>query len=173
MKLIYIYGPPAVGKLTVARQLAEMTGFKLFHNHLTSDYVSSLFPERNEMSNKLKCEIAYKMFEAAAKNNLNLVFTMAHEKVHDSFVRKIIKIIEKYHGKILFVQLFCAKEKLYQRVTKKSRKQFGKTKTVKGVKDFLKRNKLEAIPYKKSLILDNTFLSPRKCAEKIKKYYKI
>ncbi len=35
MRLVFIYGPPGVGKLTVARELAALTGFKLFHNHLT------------------------------------------------------------------------------------------------------------------------------------------
>lgn len=34
MKLMFIYGPPAAGKLTVAKALCAHTGFKLFHNHL-------------------------------------------------------------------------------------------------------------------------------------------
>ena len=37
MKLIFIYGLPATGKLTVAVELAAMTGYKLFHNHLVVD----------------------------------------------------------------------------------------------------------------------------------------
>jgi len=36
MQLVIIFGPPAVGKMTVGRALAERTGFKLFHNHMTS-----------------------------------------------------------------------------------------------------------------------------------------
>jgi replication-associated recombination protein RarA len=39
MKLILLYGPPAVGKLTIAKEIARLTGFKLFHAHLTSDLV--------------------------------------------------------------------------------------------------------------------------------------
>ncbi len=35
--LVYLYGPPAVGKLTVATELQRLTGFRLFHNHLTVD----------------------------------------------------------------------------------------------------------------------------------------
>ena len=174
MKLVYIYGPPAVGKLTVAKQLAGMTGFRLFHSHLTADYVSSVFPERNEMSNQLKWEIAFKMFEAAAKHNVDLIFTMAHEKIQNKFVKSLIKLIERYNGKILFVKLLCKEEKLYRRVINKSRKPFGKVKTIKGMKDILQRgNKFEAIPYKKSLVIDNTDISPKKCAERIKEYYKL
>jgi adenylate kinase family enzyme len=32
VKLVVIYGAPAVGKLTTARALAALTGFKLLHN---------------------------------------------------------------------------------------------------------------------------------------------
>ena len=35
MKLLFIHGSPAVGKLTVANEIAKLTGFKVFHNHLS------------------------------------------------------------------------------------------------------------------------------------------
>ena len=41
--LIYIYGPPASGKLTVATRLSELTGIPLFHNHLTVNAVLPVF----------------------------------------------------------------------------------------------------------------------------------
>jgi tRNA uridine 5-carbamoylmethylation protein Kti12 len=43
MKLVFLHGAPAVGKLTVARELSALTGFRLFHNHLTVDLATSLF----------------------------------------------------------------------------------------------------------------------------------
>jgi hypothetical protein len=43
MKLIFLYGLPAVGKLTVAKELASATSFKLFHNHLAVDLLLSVF----------------------------------------------------------------------------------------------------------------------------------
>ena len=39
MKLIVIYGPPAAGKLTVAKELSKLTGFKVLHNHITIDLI--------------------------------------------------------------------------------------------------------------------------------------
>lgn len=42
MKLIYIYGPPASGKLTVAKELEKLTKYKLFHNHLINDVISEI-----------------------------------------------------------------------------------------------------------------------------------
>ena len=43
MKFIFLHGPPAVGKLTIARELATLTGWRLFHNHLTVDLVLSVY----------------------------------------------------------------------------------------------------------------------------------
>jgi len=37
MKLIFIWGGAASGKLTVAQKLSELTGIALFHNHLVVD----------------------------------------------------------------------------------------------------------------------------------------
>ena len=41
--LVYLDGPPAAGKLTVATALAERTGYRLFHNHLTVDALAPVF----------------------------------------------------------------------------------------------------------------------------------
>ena len=43
MKVIFLYGPPASGKLTIAKKLAKKTGISLFHNHLTFDLAEVLY----------------------------------------------------------------------------------------------------------------------------------
>jgi hypothetical protein len=37
--LVFLHGPPAAGKYTVGRELAALTGFELYHNHLVVDEV--------------------------------------------------------------------------------------------------------------------------------------
>ncbi|MFD2498935.1 hypothetical protein ACFSTI_08890 [Rhizorhabdus histidinilytica] len=44
MQLVFLHGPVAAGKLTVARLVAERTGIALFHNHLVVDAVAAVFP---------------------------------------------------------------------------------------------------------------------------------
>jgi shikimate kinase len=48
MKLVILFGPPAVGKMTVGQQLANLTGFKLFHNHMTIETRSQLLRVQHE-----------------------------------------------------------------------------------------------------------------------------
>lgn len=44
MLVAFLYGPPAVGKLTVATELGALTGLPVFHNHLAVDAARCLFP---------------------------------------------------------------------------------------------------------------------------------
>ena len=61
MKLVIIFGPHAVGKMTVGQELSLITNLKLFHNHMTIDIVSDLFEnvpkERNRLINLFRKEI--------------------------------------------------------------------------------------------------------------------
>jgi chloramphenicol 3-O-phosphotransferase len=44
MRLVFLHGPAAVGKYTVAQALAGLTGFELYHNHLVVDEVLQQHP---------------------------------------------------------------------------------------------------------------------------------
>lgn len=39
MRLVFLHGPAAAGKYTVAKELAALTGFELYHNHIVVDAV--------------------------------------------------------------------------------------------------------------------------------------
>jgi len=39
MKLVFLHGDPATGKYTVGRELAALTGYEFYHNHLVVDEV--------------------------------------------------------------------------------------------------------------------------------------
>lgn len=98
MKLIIIYGPPAVGKLTVDRELAKVTGYKLFHNHLTVDLAYSLFPSGTKAYSDFVEKIRLEAFEAAAKNKIKgIIFTSVYRletlngKGDDLFIKKSLE----------------------------------------------------------------------------------
>ncbi len=59
MILIFIYGMPASGKLTVARELAGITGFKLFHNHQVVDLLLSIFEFGSKPFVELRRDLAF------------------------------------------------------------------------------------------------------------------
>jgi hypothetical protein len=48
-KFVFLFGPQAVGKMTVGQELASRTDLKLFHNHMTIDLLQPLYGFSEEM----------------------------------------------------------------------------------------------------------------------------
>ena len=162
MKLIFLFGLPGVGKLTVARELANITGFKLFHNHLAVDLVGSVFEVGSEPFVELREKIWLAVFsEAAAAGLSGLIFTFAFDHtVRDTFIEHTRKVIESSGGEILFVELRCSTEELESRIEHPSRKEFGKLSDVESFRQ-LKEAGAFVDPgiLEQRLVVDTTSLS--------------
>jgi len=141
MNLIFLYGPPAAGKLTIANELVKSTGFKLFHNHLTQDMVKEIYPDFGKLRFGLVDKIRLDTFEYAAKNGTDLIFTFVYtpSDEDDEFVASAIKVVEENGGKVLFVQLTAPIEALVDRVSHKSRLRFGKISSPDKLHSFLSK----------------------------------
>lgn len=80
MHFVLVYGPPAVGKLTVARALQARTGWRLFHNHLAVDLALSLYEFGTPGFIALREAIWWAAFRRAADDALpGLIFTFNPE----------------------------------------------------------------------------------------------
>lgn len=131
MKLIFLHGAPAAGKLTIARELAELTGLRLFHNHLTVDLVSAVFDFGTEPFVILREQIWLSVFREAAKQNTSLIFTFSPENtVRERFIQDVIDAVEPAGGKVIFIELFCSADELERRMESPSRGQFGKLRSI-------------------------------------------
>lgn len=49
MKFVLIFGPQAVGKMTVGHELEKITDLKLFHNHMTIELLAPYFGFSRDM----------------------------------------------------------------------------------------------------------------------------
>lgn len=123
MKLIFLYGLPATGKLTIARELTAMTGYKLFHNHLTVDLLLSVFEFGSPAFVALREEIWLSVFEQAGLSQLpGLIFTFAPEPtVRSGFPKRMLATVEKGGGEVDFVELVCPRGELTRRLSNPSR----------------------------------------------------
>ena len=76
MKLVILFGPQAVGKMTVGQELAKRTGLKLFHNHMTIDLVANFFDYSSREGKRLVSLFRQEIFQAVASSDLpGLIFT--------------------------------------------------------------------------------------------------
>jgi broad-specificity NMP kinase len=172
MKLIVIYGPPAAGKLTVAKELAEITGYKVLHNHLVIDMVESVFSRENPMFWKLIDDYRLDIIGKASGEN-GLIMTLVNIKgKDDSFIQNVIKITKDNGGEVNFVRLTCNQEELKKRLKNNSRKAYGKLMDEEIFNQFVTQNDVfSQISFIDSLDIDNTKTSAKDAAEIIKRHY--
>lgn len=175
MKMVIIYGPPGVGKLTVAKKLASKTKFKLFHNHLTTDLVASFFEIWSDPFWFALDEVRSLLFTMAADSKLDIIFTFVYESgIKDRLLKKYIDIYEKRGGTVYLVQLTASMDALRTRIVEPDRKNYFKLFGTDALKSYLlKINPFLQVSERESLVIDNTNLSPDEVVEKVITAYNI
>ena len=170
MKLIFIFGLPATGKLTVAQELASMTGYKLFHNHLAVDLLLSVFDFGSAGFVRLREEIWLRVFEEASMAKLSgLIFTFAPEAtVRQEFLADTVALVTRLGGNIDFIELTCPMEELKRRMDSETRKQFQKLTSVSLFEQLDAAGRFEApvMPMPR-LSIDTSVFTPSEVAEQI------
>jgi hypothetical protein len=127
MKLIFIWGGPASGKLTVGRELARLTGLPLFHNHLVVDALLERLPFGSPEFVRLRESMWMAGFETSASAGQSLIFTYQPEPtVEPGFAERVVAMIEEMGGEVIFVRLVVSREEQEKRIANDSRTEFRK-----------------------------------------------
>jgi hypothetical protein len=74
--LLVLFGPPAVGKMTVGRAIVANSSFRLFHNHMTIEPLLETFGYGTAPFQTLNAEFRRRVLEEAAAHGVDLVFTL-------------------------------------------------------------------------------------------------
>jgi hypothetical protein len=117
--LVFIVGPPAVGKMTVGHEIARRTGFRLFHNHLSIEPVLRIFDFGTESFDRLVGAFRQSVFEEVAKSDLpGLIFTWvwAFDLPSDAAaVERYAAPFRERGSRVLFVELEASLEERLRR----------------------------------------------------------
>ncbi len=175
MKFVILYGPPAVGKLTTALELSKITGFKVFHNHLSVDIVKSLYAFGEPKFWTLVRTIRELFIKSVSEDGIDTIFTFVYDAGEDDeLVNKYLSLVETNGGEVLLVQLTTSPDVLKERVAENSRKKFQKMSSPESLERWLKQYKLfNQIPERQSLTIDNTHISPQEVALQIAKHFQL
>ena len=166
MKLIFIYGPPAVGKLNIAEKLSESTKIPIFHNHHSRDLVKDIYDDNLMQHYALVVKIRYDVMEYCAQNNTDLIFTYVYGGPDDDAnVKGFTKTIESNGGEVLFVELTADARDLIDRVDNDSRKRFKKLLDKKIMTKLTENMSIFTIPYVESLRINTSNTSPTESAD--------
>lgn len=174
MKLVFIFGPAAAGKLTIGQALRELTGLRLFHNHLVVDTLLEVFPFGSPSFVRLREQIWLSVFEAAAKDDISTIFTFAPEATVDpSFIDKTASTIRNAGGEVCFVKLDCPVDVIESRLSRPSRQPFLKIKSVAVFRDLREKHAYRFPDLPAGLTLDTSTMQPSESARKICEYFQI
>lgn len=169
MKLVFLYGPAAVGKLTVAKELARLTGFPLFDNHLSIDYAAKLFEWGSPPYVQLLRAVRLFTFRQMAQmGQQGLIFTFVYTPPSsDEFIRQVLEVCRQSEIEPLFVQMVARPEVLLERVKNPERKALKKLTQPERLLWMLEQGALEAIPFVESLRIDTGEVWPAEAARRI------
>jgi hypothetical protein len=122
MHLLFIYGAPASGKLTIARQVAQRSGYALFHNHLIVDALLAVFRFASPEFVALRERFWIETIEAAARTGRSLVFTFCPEPTVDpAFPRRVDTLVQLAGGTVTFIRLDVSEAEQERRLVVPSR----------------------------------------------------
>jgi len=118
MKFIVLHGAPAVGKLSVARELAELSGWKLFHNHLIVDALLAVFDFGSKPFSELRERMWFDVFAAASQSGIEgLIFTFNPENsISEKFLPRLVSEAHERGDLLRFIELTCAEQEIERRI---------------------------------------------------------
>lgn len=170
MHLVFLHGPPAAGKYTVAKELVTLTGFELYHNHQVVDEVlqrhafgtPGFVAERDRRWREF--------FSSAAREpQRRVIFTFNPENsVPQAFIDWLFQELPHHGGMLHSVGLVLSEAAIEARLGSEQRQQFRK------LVDLPLYRRLRdggiftqpTIP-RTDLVIDTEFISPTDAARKI------
>ena len=113
--LIVIVGPPASGKATVGHALAELTGFRLFHNHLTADPAAALFgwgtPLYLASTAEMRLSLLRRALSEPGSPNIVFTFVWAFDLPEDHrFMAELEALFASHGQRVFYVELLAGLE---------------------------------------------------------------
>jgi hypothetical protein len=125
--LVFLHGPAASGKLTVARALEAGFGFPVFHNHLVVDLLTTVFPFGSEPFIRLREQFWTSVFADAVRAGRSISFTFTPEAtVGPGFAGRVRQLVESEGGRVCFVRLRVSEGEQERRIGLPGRAEYHK-----------------------------------------------
>lgn len=124
MKVIYLYGAPAIGKKTVALALSELTRFKVVDNHVHTSLITNFYPRSSKGYWIMREKVRDSIFKSLiAMNEKGIILTGVNESPNKKDIMPLINYFKKLKSKIYFIHLVCDENERKKRVIKPDRKE--------------------------------------------------
>jgi hypothetical protein len=173
MKLLFLHGSPAVGKLTVAKALLRMVSGRLCDNHAAIDLARTVFdfgaPGFWDLVHSVRCSA----IDAAAEHGVSLVVTTFCYAEPDDLpqYQEFEDIMLRRNGELLPVFLHCSREAAARRVGNSDRAERRKIISPEGLFKDLDNFRFSPVPRPDCLKLDTELRSADLNAQEIVRHF--
>lgn len=169
MKLLFLHGAPASGKLTVAKAVLDLVPGRLFDNHAAIDLARTVFDFGAPGFWELVQSARVLVLEAASRQDVPLlVMTYCYAEPDDRVAfEQFEAVVAAAGGAVLPVFLSCDQDATLARLGNPDRRERRKVTTAAGLAAFLHRFTLVPVPRAGCLSLDTTRAAPTETAAKI------
>ena len=181
MKLLFLIGDSAVGKMTVGQELTKLTHLRLFHNHMMIEPVLEIFGTfRGDIIQKLR----HVIFEEFAKtDNYGLIFTFmwAFDMQSDwDYLEQVKAVFDLEDKDVYYVELIAPQEvRLMRNATENRLRHKASKRNIEESNARLIRDDANyrcvsdpgEIPFSNYLRLENANLSPEEAARIIREHF--
>jgi chloramphenicol 3-O-phosphotransferase len=173
MKLLFLHGAPAAGKLTVAKALLRIVPGRLMDNHAAIDLALTVFDFGAPGFWELVHDVRRSALNAAAEHGVPLLvttFCYADPEDREQF-RQFEEIMQRHGAKLLPVFLHCSREEAVRRVGNPDRVERRKITSGEHLIRELDRYDLTAVPRPDCLKLDTSINPADATARKIAQHF--
>ena len=181
MKLVFILGDAAVGKMTVGQELIKITDLRLFHNHMTIEPVIEIF---GRFDGKLRDDMRELIFRHfAASDNYGMIFTYMMDFDRQSewdYLEHVKSIFAPYGTGFYYVELIAPqavrlqRNRTENRLLHKPSKRDVETSDRRLLRDDANHRCVSyegEIPFENYLRIENADLSAAAAARRIKEQF--
>ena len=173
MKLLFLHGAPAAGKLTVAKALLRIVPGRLMDNHVAIDLALTIFDFGAPGFWELVHDVRRSAMNAAAEHRVPLLvttFCYAEPEDREQF-GQIEQIVQRHGAKLLPVFLHCSREEALRRVGHPDRVARRKISSGEHLIRELDRYDLTAVPRADCLKLDTSINPADVTAQEIVEHF--
>ena len=108
MKLVFLFGDAAAGKMTVGQELAKITDLRLFHNHMSIEPVIAVFGNYNRTVVDTFREAVFTEFAKTDHYGLIFTYLFAFDSPDDwAYIAHVKEIFAPYGTEFYYVELIA------------------------------------------------------------------
>lgn len=183
MKVVFLLGNAAVGKMTVGQALMRRTGLRLFHNHMTIEPVIEIFGAYNPRVTARLRDVIFEEFAQSGNPGLIFTYMMAFDQPSDwAYIQHVKDIFLSarpdttfYHAELVSPQAVrLQRNKTENRLANKASKRDIAASGQRLLQDD-QRYRLESrageIPWENYIKIDNSALTPDEAAQMIQERF--